>query len=124
MPTISNTNFARVGGGDPVVSFDVAWSALERVTPYIMRFEFWEQDSGARGGDDFVNHIVDTPLDATPTRPRPPNENIALAVAPSPNWNQEWGKDEIYAVIRLFPRPDAEVARPARSRTNAISERF
>ena len=124
MPRITTANLSRIGEEAPIINVTIEWTEIERVTPYIIRFEFWEQDSGWRGGDDFLNHVIDNPISGSPSAPRPSVETGNYAVTPLPSWDQEAGNDEIYVVIRLWPHPDADVPRNTVARTNIISDRF
>lgn len=124
MPRILTASFSRAGQENPVIEVQIEWSEIERVTPYLIRFEFWEQDSGWRGGDDFLNHVIDRPISGSPTAPRARIETGNYSVSPQASWNQEVGNDEVYVVIRLWPHPDADVPRNTTTRTNIISARF
>jgi len=98
----------------------VAWSPIERATPYVARFNIYEQDSGFRGSDDFLE-VFDIPI---PDTDKPVEDTYSFTRTGTRSWNNEWGSEEIYANVILLPAPEDDLPRVATARTNVISAKF
>lgn len=124
MPRIENLTMTRLRGRTVRINFDVRWSELERVTNYRVRYEFWEQDSGRRGANDFLTPTITLPMSVPPDGRRPETQSFAQELTGDDSWDNEWGKDEVYCIVRLVPIRTAEIPESTFGRSNVISARF
>ncbi len=123
MPLIRNLNLRRVEGRTIEVEFTVLWRRFEQVVPYVARVVVYEQDSGLRGRDDFLE-VFDN-VDVFASTDRPAEQTQTLTVTGRTSWNTERGNEEIYVRLSLFPNRDlTEVPGSASRQTNVISGNF
>jgi len=108
MANVYNVKLSREGlsGGisQMTVTYKVSFNHFERITAdgkirFREYIELWGDDSGLTGGDDFLYRAPTSVFDSSSsplTRTR--NFNVSNEIL-----DEDWGKDEVYARVRIVP---------------------
>lgn len=116
MASIVNTTLVANGTLSVTATTVINWDPADLNIDYMLEYRFWEDDPRH---DDDLRFAITRSLPA----PHSGTQTDRVVIGAQRNWNNEWGKDEIYARVRLIPDPSS-VPQTVRATTNVVSRHW